>query len=225
MALGQIDAVRATVQRWGPGRLSTFAILLVLLAFAVSVDYPRASHGFKGDEATYYSLTYSLVRDRDFTFQRRDLIRVWEEFPSGPEGIFLKRGSVIHGIKTTSTFPFVGLEQSADASEVRLYYGKSYIYPLFAAPFVAIFGTKGFLIFHALLMALNFAVAYLFLSGRGSPPRLAAVFAAVFLGASVVPVYFVWLAPELFNFSLVLYAFALCLYKRVAVGGTAASCG
>ena len=36
----------------------------------------------------------------------------------------------------------------------------------------------------------------------------------VFLFASVAPVYFVWLAPELFNFSLVLYAFFLCVYKR-----------
>ncbi|HEY7502241.1 MAG TPA: hypothetical protein VH740_27220 [Vicinamibacterales bacterium] len=200
---------------WGPGRLGTIALLLVLLGFAVSVDFPRAAHGFKGDEATYYSLTYSIVRDRDFAFQRRDLIRVWDEFPSGPEGIFLKRGSVIHGIKATGRLPFVGFDQSPDPSEVRLFYGKSYIYPLIAAPFVALFGTSGFLILHALLMALNYGVVYRFLAARGSPPGLAALFAAVFLGASVVPVYFVWLAPELFNFSLVLYAVFLCVYKRV----------
>ena len=68
-------------------------------------------------------------------YQRRDLIRVWEEFPSGPEGVFLKRGSDIHGLKRVPGFPFVVLDQSPDRSEVRFFYGKSYIYPLFAAPF------------------------------------------------------------------------------------------
>jgi hypothetical protein len=40
--------------------------------------------------------------------------------------------------------------------------------------------------------------------------------AIAFLGVSVVPVYFVWLTPELFNFSLVLYAVFLWSYKEVA---------
>ena len=40
--------------------------------------------------------------------------------------------------------------------------------------------------------------------------------ALAFLGASVVPVYFVWLMPELFNFSLVLYAVFFWAYKEVA---------
>ena len=37
-----------------------------------------------------------------------------------------------------------------------------------------------------------------------------------FLAASVVPVYFVWLMPELLNFSLVLYAVFFWAYKEVA---------
>ena len=53
-------------------------------------------------------------------------------------------------------------------------------------------------------------------------------FAIVFLAASVVPVHFVWLIPELFNFSVVLYAFFLWSYKEVAADprrhGGAASC-
>jgi hypothetical protein len=206
---------RDTSRRWGVGSIATGTILIVLLAFALSVDFARASHGFKGDEATYYSITYSLVRDRDITYQRRDLIRVWEEFPSGPEGVFLKRGSDIHGLKRVAGFPFVALDQTPDRSELRYFYGKSFIYPLFAAPVVLVFGTNGFLVFHALLMALNFAAAQRFLAARGSPPGLAAFFAAVFLFASVVPVYFVWIAPELFNFSLVLYAFFFATYKWI----------
>lgn len=209
---GSRDASR----RASVGRVATGAVLIVLLAFALSVDFARTAHGFKGDEATYYSLTHSIVRDRDFTYQRRDLIRVWEEFPSGPEGVFLKRGSEIHGLKRVSSFPFVALDQSPDRSELRYFYGKSFIYPLFAAPFVALFGTNGFLVFHALLMALSFGAAQRFLAARGSPPGIAAFFAAVFLFASVVPIYFVWLAPELFNFSLVLYAFFFASYKWIS---------
>ena len=198
------------------GVLATCAVLIVLLAFAVSVDFPRAAQGFKGDEATYYSLTYSIVRDRDFAFQRRDLLRVWDEYPSGPEGIFLKRGSMVHGVKATGRIPFIGLDQSPDPSQVRLFFGKSYIYPLFVAPFVAMFGTNGFLVFHALLLGLCFGAAYRFLAVRGSPSGVAAAFAAVFLFASVVPVYFVWIAPELFNFALVFYACFLWTYKLFA---------
>ena len=40
--------------------------------------------------------------------------------------------------------------------------------------------------------------------------------AIAFLATSVVPVYFVWLMPELFNFSLVLYAVFFWAYKEVA---------
>ena len=194
---------------------------LVLLAFAATVDYPRAAQGFKGDEATYYSLAHSLARDFDFSFERKDLVRVWEEFP-GPEGIFLKRGKRIE-IRGSRAFPFVRWVKRNDPVRTRLYYSKAYIYPLVAAPFVFVAGTNGFLILHALLLALNLYVIYAFVSARGSPPLAAAAFAAAFLLASVVPVYFVWLTPELFNFSLALYALFLWSYKEIAPdagGGT-----
>jgi hypothetical protein len=75
-------------------------LFLLLLAFACSVDFPRTALGFKGDEATYYSLAHSLARDGDFAFERKDLARVWEEFAGGPEGIFLKRGKKATGSKS-----------------------------------------------------------------------------------------------------------------------------
>ncbi len=42
-------------------------------------------------------------------------------------------------------------------------YGKSFIYAAFAAPFVRLFGTNGFLVLHALLLALAAWCGYLFL--------------------------------------------------------------
>ena len=69
---------------------ATLALGLVLVAWAVTVDFAKVSYGFFSDGATYYSLAHSLAEDGDFEYRREDLVRVWHEYPSGPEGIFLK---------------------------------------------------------------------------------------------------------------------------------------
>ena len=196
------------------GAVASIGTALVLLAIALTIDVPKSARGFKGDEATYYSLGHSLARDFDFRFERQDLIRVWEDFP-GPQGIFLKRGKTLR-IQPLRRFPFVRRVKGEDPVRSRLYYAKSFIYPLAAAPFVFLFGTNGFLVFHALLLALDLFVAYTFIAGRGSSRPAALAYASVFLAASVVPVYYVWLTPELFNFSLTLYALFLWSAKERA---------
>jgi hypothetical protein len=215
-----VTSEAATVDRPvspAPSRVGVIAsggLLVVLLAFAVTVDIPKASRGFKGDEATYYSLAHSLARDFDFAFERDDLVRVWEEFP-GPEGIFLKRGKV-SGLRPSRQFPFLRWVKREDPVRTRFYYSKSYIYPLAASPFVFLFGTNGFYVLHAFLLALDLLVAYVFVAARGGRPVVALAYASVFLVASVVPVYFVWMTPELFNLSLALYALFLWTYKEVS---------
>jgi hypothetical protein len=184
-----------------PGLIAAAVLLCVYGALALTVDFPGAALGFKSDEATYYMMAYSLAEDGDLTYTRTDLTRVWREFPSGPVGVFLKKGSTLAG--------------APDPNPNRLYYGKSFIYPLFAAPFVKVFGTNGFLVLHALLLALVVLCGYLFLHAR-SGALVSAVLAAGFVMASVVPVYFVWLMPEVFNFSLVFLAYFCWLYKEVA---------
>jgi hypothetical protein len=203
-----------------PGVIVTVGLAFVLLAFALSVNFPKAAGGgFKGDEATYYVLGHSLAHDFDFAFTHDDLVRVWQEFP-GPEGIFLKRGKAID-IQRSARFPFVRWVKLEDPQrDTRLYFSKSFIYPLAAAPFIFMFGTNGFLVLHALLISLDFLIVYLFLHARTKSNWSALPLAAVFLVASVVPVYFVWLMPELFNFSLALYALFFWSYKEVAGGGT-----
>lgn len=99
-------------------------------------------------------------------------------------------------------FPFVRVDSRPDPDAARLFYGKSYIYPLAAAPFVALFGTNGFLVLHAIVLGLMLLAGYLFLNTRSSP-LVSLLLAAGFLMASVAPAYFVWLTPELFNLGLV----------------------
>jgi hypothetical protein len=199
-----------------PGIIASALVGILLLAFAVSVDFPKANGDrFKGDESTYYMLGHSLARDFDFQYERKDLIRVWEEF-SGPEGVFLKTGKDVE-IRGSSSFPFFRwLKREDPQRETRLYFSKSYIYPLIAAPFIVLFGTNGFLVLHALLIAFDLLVIYLFVLVATKSNWVALPMAIAFLGVSVVPVYFVWLTPELLNFSLVLYAVFFWAYKEVA---------
>ena len=49
--------------------------------------------------------------------------------------------------------PFVWTATGRRRDPNRLFYGKSFAYPLFAAPFVRLFGTNGFLVLNALLLA------------------------------------------------------------------------
>jgi hypothetical protein len=184
---------------------------------AFTVDFPRAAYDIHSDEATYYLMGHSLAFDGDLEYRREDLARAFREFPNGPNGIFLKRGVDVTGISPTAAPPFVAIHGDLEADAPRLYFGKSFAYPLVAAPFVRFFGTNGFLVLNALLLVVSFGAAYTFLTAR-SGPLVSLLLASAFIFATVVPVYFVWIAPELFNFTLGLLAYFLWLYKYVASG-------
>src|SRR5687768_15360355 len=150
----------------GAGGVLALLILLVYGGIAVSVDFPQTAMGIQSDEATYYMMGHSLVEDGDLTYRRDDLVRVWKEFESGPSGVFLKQGSDVLEWGLMLRPPFFWTRAQPDPDGSRLFYGKSFVYPLFAAPFVKLFGTNGFLFFHALLLAGVTWCAYLFLHAR-----------------------------------------------------------
>jgi hypothetical protein len=184
-----------------PGLILAAAFLCVYGTLAAVVDFPRARTGLQSDEATYYMMGLSLVHDGDLTYRKGDLVRVWKEFPAGPAGVFLKKGQKVNG--------------APDPDTERYFYGKSFIYPVFAAPFILLFGTNGFLVLNAVMLALVLLCGYLFLHARsGSWPS--AILASAFVMASVVPVYFVQIMPEVFNLSLACLAYFCWLYKEVA---------
>ncbi len=197
-----------------PGAVATLILGALLLGFALTVKFPVVAFGFQSDEATYYSLGHSMAQDGDMQFQRKDLVRVWKEFPSGPQGIFLKRGRTFH-LELQGAPPFVRWVKGPDTRTDRLYYGKSFVYPLAAAPFIWLVGTNGFLVLHALLLTACFGATYAFVRARSSSSS-ALAYAVVFLFASAAPVYFVWLTPELFNLALVLLGLFFWAYKEVA---------
>ena len=198
-----------------PGAILALILLVLYGGLALSVDFPRAAIGIQSDEATYYMMGYSLALDGDLTYRREDLMRVWREFPSGPTGVFLKKGQDITDWGFMRRPPFFWTSTVPDADPSRYFYGKSFIYAVFAAPFVRAFGTNGFLVFHSLLLALVAWCSYVFLHAR-IRPAVAVTMASAFLLVSVVPVYFVWITPELFNFAFVLLAYFCWLYKYVA---------
>jgi hypothetical protein len=206
---------RVTHVNFGLGALLSGFVLVLFGAVALSTDVPRTALGFKSDEASYYMLGHSLAEDLDMTYRREDLARVWHEFPSGPLGVFLKKGRRDPHLVLSGAFPFVRLASAPDPDGTRLYYGKSYIYPLFAAPFVRVWGTNGFLVFHALLLALAVFAAYLFLNARGAAAA-SALIATAYVLASVASGYFVWMTPELFNFAVVTLGLFCWAYKLVA---------
>ena len=205
----------AVVPNHRPGVLLALVLLCVYGGIALSVDFPHASMGIQSDEATYYMMGHSLAEDGDLEYRREDLMRVWEEFPTGPNGVFLKRGRDITAAGLMLRPPFVWTSTAPDPDRSRLFYGKSFIYPLVAFPFVKVAGTNGFLLLNALLLTAAVWCGYLFLAAR-MRSSIAALLAGAFVMASVVPVYFVWITPELFNFSLGLLAYFCWLYKEVA---------
>ena len=97
----------------------------------------------------------------------------------------------------------------------RLYFGKAFIYPLVAAPFIRLFGLNGMLVLNVLLLAGAGWCGYLFLRARSASKAAATACTLAFLGISIVPVYAVWFTPEVFNLSLLFYAYFLWLYKEV----------
>ncbi len=166
-------------------------IFLFFLGLSLFINLPSLQGNFLfADEAIYYSMTQSLANDFDLEYTKKDLIRYYKAFDSGPLGIFLKKGK-----------------------NDRLFFAKSYIYPLFASPFVKIFGCNGFLVFHSILLFFMLIMGYAYFSlSNTSSLSFAAIL--TFLFASVAFVYFFWIHPDFFNLFLVFFVLFLWLYKH-----------
>ena len=173
------------------GLAAIFLIFAFFLGFSLSVNLPAIHQGFLfADQATYYSITQSLAIDGDIEYTKKDLIRYEHDFPARPLGLFLKKGK-----------------------DDRLFYAKSFAYPLFAAPFVRIFGPNGAIVFHSLLLLLLLLMGHAYFSLSNSS-SLSLITVISFLFASVAWVYCLWISPDFFNLFLVFTILFLWLYKH-----------
>src|SRR5690606_21003061 len=154
----------------------------------------------------------SVAHDGDLAFERRDLERFWSLYGRGPEGIFLKVGRRVR-VRADPAFPFVRITTLPDNRTDRLYHGKALAYGVAAAPFARLFGLNGLLLFNVLLLWSVFYLGFRFLS-LYLAPGAAFGWSLAFFGASVAPLYVVWLTSEIFNLALVFFAYWLWLYKE-----------
>lgn len=180
-----------------PGYVAAALLLTFGSSAALSLDVVQAGFGVKGDEATYVAMTLSVAYDGDLAYEARDVRRFFRIYQGGPEGIFLKRGA-----------------GEPDGRE-RLYFGKAFVYSLFAAPFVRAAGLNGMLLFHVVLLAGMLLAACVFLAAR-SPGGVSVAWAAAFFGVSIVPLHALFLSSDLFHVACVTFACFLWFYKDVA---------
>ncbi len=174
---------------------SKYAIVLIFifaLGFSLFINLPKLQkHFLFADEATYYSLTQSIAHDGDIEYTQKDLIRYTQTISSEPVGIFLKKGK-----------------------DNKIFFAKSFAYPVFAALFVKIFGINGFLVFHSVLFLLFMIMGYTFLS-RFHIPSLSLLSLLTFFFASITFVYYFWISPDFFNFILVFSVLFLWSFKYI----------
>ncbi len=97
-------------------------------------------------------------------------------------------------------------------------FGKAMAYPVFAAPFAKLGGLGGMFMFNVVLLIGCAWCAAVFSAARIGNAWGSAV-GFLFITASSVPMSALYLMPEVFNFSLVFFAYFLWLYKEVRPHG------
>jgi len=207
-------AGRRTTRGVDPGGLAAILVLVVGAYAALSIDVVRTGFGIKGDESTYVAMALSVAYDGDLAFEARDLERFYRLYNTGPEGIFLKRGTTAT-YRFGEAFPFVHRDTHPDDRPDRLYFGKAFMASVVAAPFVRLAGLNGFLLFHVVLFAGIIWLGYRFLAAQ-SPRGLALGYTVAFFAASIVPLYAIWLTSDAFLVASVFAAYFLWFYKEVA---------
>ncbi|MEW6363011.1 MAG: hypothetical protein AB1714_00055 [Acidobacteriota bacterium] len=190
-------------------RLALLAVALFFLGYALSSRVGRLSGYIFSDEATYLMMAQSVAHDGDLRYTRGDLERVYAEYFEGPQGLYLKKGHRSR-LAFGPRFPFVQIESKPSKA---LYYAKSYMQPLVAAPFVLLFGDNGFALMHSVLLGLMLFAGYAYVR-RFNPAERSLLYAATFMIAGVTVVYLFWMNADYFNVAAVFFGYFFWLYKH-----------
>lgn len=177
--LGAVEALR------GP-RLVLAALGVALVALPLAVHKPGLPPTLKADEPAYFLAALSLVHDFDLKLDEEDQRRLFASYP------YLPVNNVI--------------VMTRDGWET-LYYGKPFLAPFLATPFVALFGDDGAVVFNMLLFLAMGAMGFAWLR-RSNAAGLAAFFVVGFFLLSSGWSYVFWIHPEI----LCMFATCACLF-------------
>ncbi|MCH9651615.1 MAG: hypothetical protein K0U98_25540 [Deltaproteobacteria bacterium] len=166
--------------------LGLCCLSLFLLFFPLTLVKPGLPATLKADESAYYLMALSLAHDGDLRLETEDQERLFAEFP------FRWSSNLI---------------VMTDDGWKTAFYGKPFIYSLFASPFAYLFGANGMVFFNMALLVAMMWLGTLHLK-RYNDPALAALFACGFFLLSSAFAYVFWLQTEVFNMA----AIAFCLY-------------
>lgn len=164
--------------------------LIFIIFFAFSTEIPKRHRGgFFSDEGAYFAIIQSLAFDYDLKYTREDFIRIKKKFSAGPMGLFLKK-----------------------TEDGNLYYAKSFVYPLVAAPFYRLFEVKGLLLLNGLMLFLAVLMSFLLLRQHHSQKN-SFRFSLIFILATITPIYLWWLQADLFNFFMIFTGLFFFFYR------------
>ena len=167
-------------------RLVLLSLSLFLVLFPLAAGRPGQPPTLKADEPAYLLMALSLAEDGDLRCETKDVQRAFDNYP------YLPLTNLI--------------VMSTDGWET-VFFGKPYIYSLFAAPAVALLGINGFAAFNMLLLVAMVWMGAIYLSAFNSD-SVAALFSAGFFLLSSGFAYVFWIHPEVFN----MFSIAACLY-------------
>ncbi|MCP3959540.1 MAG: hypothetical protein GY719_16960, partial [bacterium] len=160
------------------------ACFLVLLPLAPKK--PGLPMQLFGEEATWFLMASSLARDGDLRLDAGETHRLFDQFPFTPEA---------------------RLELASADGWQSVRYARPVPYPLFAAPFVAVFGANGLVTLNALLLVLSIGLGAAYLR-RWNSDGVALLASAGFFVLSAAFAYLFRMQPQIFIMATV----TACLY-------------
>ncbi len=177
--------------RRSPALLCATVLLLGLSWSLYKVHFPP---GPIGDEPAYVMMTQSLWHDHDLAYDHRDLLRGYQAWDQGPNGVILF---------------------TSDGGK-SMYYGKPYVYSLAAVPFYALFGLQGLVVFNmAMFLAMLWGAVWFWRRPeRSGQAGMAGLFLGGFFFASAAFCYVFWMQPEVFNMACLFFALLIWLHLR-----------
>ncbi len=150
------------------------AVLIFFPAVLVKPGWPA---GLKADEPAYFLMAMSLAHDGDLLVETEDLRRLFDQYPHAPSNNMIL---------------------ASDDGWETIYFGKPYIYSLFAAPAARLLGASGIVAFNMSLLLLMIWMGTRYLE-RYNSPGVALLFSSGFFLLSAGFAYVFWIHPELFN--------------------------